>query len=152
MPTRKSYISQAAIFDLIGKPSGYDDLPRMDKHYLRQDATSVYDRAKDSGLDDTTAAHRALERANKAAAYYTAQNIKAARNARCGAKTRRGTACRQSGAALGPSGRCKYHGGRSTGPTTLQGRIKAISSLKQYKTRPDLLAARIEAITAEARA
>ena len=38
--------------------------------------------------------------------------------ARCGAKTRRGTPCQ--GPAM-PNGRCKLHGGLSTGPKTTEG-------------------------------
>src|SRR6478672_4571503 len=37
---------------------------------------------------------------------------------RCGAKTRRGTACQAPGM---PNGRCRLHGGRSTGPRTAEG-------------------------------
>jgi len=37
---------------------------------------------------------------------------------RCGAKTRRGTACQ---APAMPNGRCRLHGGRSTGPRTAGG-------------------------------
>ncbi|HEY3846812.1 MAG TPA: HGGxSTG domain-containing protein, partial [Acetobacteraceae bacterium] len=38
---------------------------------------------------------------------------------RCGAKTRAGCSCRQSAM---PNGRCRLHGGRSTGPRTETGR------------------------------
>ena len=38
---------------------------------------------------------------------------------RCGAKTRRGTACQR--AAYKHNGRCALHGGRSTGPKTQRG-------------------------------
>ena len=38
---------------------------------------------------------------------------------RCGAKTRRGTACQR--AAYKHNGRCALHGGRSTGPRTQRG-------------------------------
>ena len=43
---------------------------------------------------------------------------------RCGAKTRAGTPCR---AAAMPNGRCRMHGGKSTGPRTPEGiqRIRA---------------------------
>jgi hypothetical protein len=43
---------------------------------------------------------------------------------RCGAKTRKGTACRS---AAMPNGRCRMHGGMSTGPRTPEGieRIRA---------------------------
>jgi hypothetical protein len=38
--------------------------------------------------------------------------------ARCGAKTRRGTRC---AAPAMPNGRCRMHGGKSTGPRTIEG-------------------------------
>ncbi len=38
----------------------------------------------------------------------------------CGAKTRRGTPCKAQG--LGRGGRCRNHGGMSTGPKTIEGR------------------------------
>lgn len=42
------------------------------------------------------------------------------RGLRCGAKTRKGTPCLRKD--LYESGRCKLHGGLSTGPTTEEGR------------------------------
>lgn len=45
---------------------------------------------------------------------------------RCGAKTRRGTLCQCK--ALG-SGRCKLHGGKSTGPKTAEGKMKSAANL-----------------------
>lgn len=44
----------------------------------------------------------------------------------CGAKTRRGTPCQCK--ALG-NGRCKLHGGKSTGPRTPEGKRKAAANL-----------------------
>lgn len=41
---------------------------------------------------------------------------------RCGAKTCRGTACRRP--ASKKNGRCRLHGGQSTGPKTAEGRAK----------------------------
>jgi len=38
---------------------------------------------------------------------------------RCGAKTRKGTPCQSSAI---PNGRCRMHGGPSTGPKTAEGR------------------------------
>ena len=38
----------------------------------------------------------------------------------CGARTRAGTPCKQRG--IFANGRCKLHGGMSTGPTTAEGR------------------------------
>lgn len=46
----------------------------------------------------------------------------------CGAKTRAGTPCQNS--RLFKNGRCKLHGGLSTGPRTTEGRIKALANLK----------------------
>jgi hypothetical protein len=40
----------------------------------------------------------------------------------CGARTRRGTACRCRG--VGRGGRCKFHGGLSTGPRTAAGKAR----------------------------
>jgi hypothetical protein len=45
---------------------------------------------------------------------------------RCGAKTRRGTSCQAP--AKQPVGRCRLHGGRSTGPRTAEGRARLIAS------------------------
>ncbi|WP_429335953.1 HGGxSTG domain-containing protein [Paraburkholderia sp. 35.1] len=42
---------------------------------------------------------------------------------RCGAKTRAGTPCKR--VDLYGSGRCKLHGGLSTGPTTPEGKARA---------------------------
>lgn len=42
---------------------------------------------------------------------------------RCGAKTRAGTPCQRKD--LWDSGRCKLHGGKSTGPTSAEGKARA---------------------------
>lgn len=47
----------------------------------------------------------------------------------CKAKTRRGTPCRCM--ALG-NGRCKFHGGLSTGPKTAEGKAKSSENLARY--------------------
>lgn len=50
---------------------------------------------------------------------------------RCGAKTKRmGLPCRARAMA---NGRCKYHGGLSTGPKTLEGKARALANLKQFR-------------------
>ena len=46
----------------------------------------------------------------------------------CGAKTRAGTPCKNT--RVYPNGRCKNHGGLSTGPRTLEGRKRALANLK----------------------
>jgi hypothetical protein len=43
----------------------------------------------------------------------------------CGAQTRQGTSCQRRDVHHGPSGRCKLHGGRSTGPKTVEGKRRA---------------------------
>ena len=51
---------------------------------------------------------------------------------RCGAKTRRGTGCQRP--ANKKNGRCRLHGGASTGPKTLEGRERiAQSNLRHGK-------------------
>jgi hypothetical protein len=44
----------------------------------------------------------------------------------CGARTRRGTYCKAPG--HGQGGRCKLHGGKSTGPRTAEGRARIAES------------------------
>ena len=48
----------------------------------------------------------------------------------CGAKTRQdgGRPCRNT--RLFPNGRCKSHGGLSTGPKTAEGKARALANLK----------------------
>lgn len=49
---------------------------------------------------------------------------------KCAAKTRRGMPCKVYAMS---NGRCRLHGGLSTGPKTIAGRAKALANLKQYK-------------------
>lgn len=49
---------------------------------------------------------------------------------RCNARTPLGKPC---GSRALPNGRCKWHGGLSTGPRTTEGRAKALSNLKRGK-------------------
>ncbi|WP_420853660.1 HGGxSTG domain-containing protein [Sphingomonas beigongshangi] len=51
------------------------------------------------------------------------------RGATCGAMTRLGTPCRRSD--IYRSGRCRLHGGLSTGPTSEAGRARAIANLSK---------------------
>jgi hypothetical protein len=53
---------------------------------------------------------------------------------RCGAHCKStGKPCR---ARALENGRCKYHGGLSTGPKTVEGRKRALANLKQFRKRP----------------
>ena len=48
----------------------------------------------------------------------------------CMAKTRKGTPCMAQGTGAG--GRCRLHGGESTGPRTDRGRERAAAALRRY--------------------
>jgi hypothetical protein len=52
----------------------------------------------------------------------------------CGAQTRKGTPCRCKALA---NGRCRLHGGLSTGPKTPEGKARALGNLKRYRRAPD---------------
>ena len=57
---------------------------------------------------------------------------------RCGAKTRRGTACQRP--ANQKNGRCRLHGGASTGPRTEDGRARiSAANLRHGKFTKDKL-------------
>lgn len=49
----------------------------------------------------------------------------------CGAKTRSGTPCKQKGIYI--NGRCKLHGGLSTGPRTKRGKRRSSLNWKKRK-------------------
>ena len=49
----------------------------------------------------------------------------------CGATTRKGTPCKQ--VAIYANGRCKFHGGLSTGPRTMKGKRASAANLKQWR-------------------
>jgi len=51
----------------------------------------------------------------------------------CGAQTRAGTLCKIKPDRF--SGRCKWHGGRSTGPITPEGRLRSLENLKLGRGR-----------------
>lgn len=49
----------------------------------------------------------------------------------CSAKTRKGTPCKRTDLYI--SGRCKFHGGKSTGPKTAEGKAKVALNGLQVK-------------------
>lgn len=51
----------------------------------------------------------------------------------CGARTQAGTPCQTPG--RGKGGRCRWHGGRSTGPTSPEGKAKAMLNLPAIRAR-----------------
>ena len=66
---------------------------------------------------------------------------------RCGAKTRGGGAC-QNPAIKGRS-RCKLHGGRSTGPTTEQGKARVVAAHTKHGRRSRAHMEKVKFINAE---
>ena len=52
---------------------------------------------------------------------------------KCGARTRRGTACMAP--RVPGKQRCKLHGGRSTGPRSPEGKARALANLRQFRDR-----------------
>ena len=58
---------------------------------------------------------------------------RAMRTLSCGARTRKGQACKRTDLAL--NGRCRFHGGASTGPKTTTGKARARQNLKLRWTR-----------------
>ena len=68
---------------------------------------------------------------------------------RCLAKTRQGTPC-QNPAIKGP-GRCKLHGGKSTGPRTAAGRARVAAANTKHGRRSKAHIEKIKFINAELR-
>lgn len=60
----------------------------------------------------------------------TAWRLKTGKDEKCEARTRQGTPC-QAPAKM--NGRCKLHGGLSTGARTDSGKAKALSKLRQNR-------------------
>lgn len=54
---------------------------------------------------------------------------------KCGATTRRGTPCQAPAVWWRSNGRCKLHGGLSTGAKTPEGRARALANLKQNRAK-----------------
>ena len=68
---------------------------------------------------------------------------------RCLAKTRRGTPC-QNPAIRGPN-RCRMHGGKSTGPRTVEGKARSIAAHTKHGRRSKKHVEKVKAINAELR-
>ena len=66
---------------------------------------------------------------------------------RCGAKTRAGGACQSP--AIGGRTRCKLHGGKSTGPTTVKGQEKARMANWKHGKRSRAHVAKMKQIRAD---
>jgi hypothetical protein len=65
---------------------------------------------------------------------------------RCGAKTRAGGQCKapvvwNSDLDRPRNGRCRLHGGMSTGPRTSQGRLKCQQALERFRAERKILTA-----------
>lgn len=55
----------------------------------------------------------------------------------CNARTQSGRPCRAMG--LAPNGRCKWHGGKSTGPRTAEGKARSLRNLEKAREQIDRL-------------
>ena len=136
---------QKRYFDHFQKPPGFDDLPFRRRQAILRSAVNRFNIFRTSSpLLACAWAHNDLKAGTRVALESVSyqKSIK-----RCKAKTRRGARCKHK--PINDTGRCKYHGGMSTGAKTIEGKIKALSSLKQYKARPDLLESRIAKLRAE---
>lgn len=65
----------------------------------------------------------------------------------CGARKKTGEQCKAM-AEIGKN-RCRFHGGKSTGPKTLEGKLRSLSALPQYRKNPMLLEAKRQALARE---
>ena len=74
--------------------------------------------------------------------------------ARCGAKTKYGTPCARR--PIRRTGRCRLHGGKSTGPRTAQGKARCAAATRErwarYRAAKAALAAALAAPSPRARA
>ena len=68
---------------------------------------------------------------------------------RCLAKTRQGTPCQNP--AVTDRNRCRMHGGRSTGPKSIEGKARVVAANTKHGLRSRAHAARIREINAELR-
>jgi hypothetical protein len=70
----------------------------------------------------------------EAAGWYVPSCPSYLRGLTCGAIKKSGLACGST--TLCANGRCKFHGGASTGPRTAEGRAKALENLKLGRLKP----------------
>ena len=68
---------------------------------------------------------------------------------RCLAKTRRGTLCQNP--AIGGRTRCKLHGGRSTGPKSIEGKARVVAANTTHRRRSREHVEKVKAINSELR-
>jgi len=68
---------------------------------------------------------------------------------RCLAKTRQGTPCQNP--VIADRNRCRMHGGKSTGPRTVEGKARSIAAHTKHGRRSKAHVARVKAINAELR-
>ena len=68
---------------------------------------------------------------------------------RCLARTRRGTLCQNP--AIGGRTRCKLHGGKSTGPKSIEGKARVAAANTRHGRRSREHVEKVKAINAELR-
>lgn len=102
-----------------------DDLRRLHRTFWTASALWYEERAR-----------RGVPKPYEAPAFYTKQPVfpEVLRYLVCGARTRKGTPCKQRN--LERNGRCKFHGGLSTGPRTPEGKARvALNGLRPKRRR-----------------
>lgn len=158
---RRATISETNVLSVISAPPGYEGLNDANKRHVRRYVARSYNihrrlrgykttraviRCAGHSMRDVVASYVDYEAEQKAKAKAQAHELTLL--PKCGAKTKRTGAPCKSPVIKGRK-RCKMHGGKSTGPQSLEGRIRALRGLKQYKGRPDLLEARISKLRAD---
>ena len=68
---------------------------------------------------------------------------------RCGAKTRAGRACKNP--AIGSRNRCMLHGGKSTGPKSIEGKARVVAANTRHGRRSKAQVEKIKFINGELR-
>lgn len=91
------------------------------------------------GIPDAQAHHASVDRSSFKGTIFEPHiaraswgHLKSSRS-KCGAKTRKGTPCQAP--ALNRNGRCKLHGGLSTGPRTPEGRARSSEGSRRWHAR-----------------
>lgn len=91
--------------------------------------------ARSTGRRELTTARRVARVWARLLAEHDRLTREAARLKTCDARCRDGHPCNAPG--VGRGGRCRRHGGRSTGAITPEGRERALSTLRRHQPRPD---------------
>lgn len=143
----KRPMKPSKVLQYFRKPKGFDDLPFRDRQRIVRETAETFNKYRT--LDRPALAKVMTFGGMTASVSVRLSSIAyQASLRRCGAKRKRdGKPCRHK--LVDGSKRCKFHGGLSTGPRTLDGMRKALSCLPQYKANPEALETRLAVFAAE---